>query len=158
MGKSKKSSLKKVWITFSLDDRPCVLVNQSSRQDSLFVQFLCFSKDICFFLPFLFMSVFYLNLYISTQNYLHHLNHILYKSLLFGGVRYTDYVGDCPLLSNGRGTWGYFHITQSHNRPTICLISLQSLYFHFLLFLWKQPLFQTKLFEEYDMNLHWWLF
>ena len=49
---------------------------------------------------------------------------LLYKSVLFGGVRYTDYVGDCPLLSNGGGTWGYFHITQSHNGPTIRHLSI----------------------------------
>ena len=127
----KKSSLKFFLIKLNL------IIGRVSWSTKVLAKISClynsydFQKTIWFFLHLLFMLVFSSNLYISAQNYLHHINHILYKSLLFGGVRYTDYVGDCPLLSNGRGTWGYFHITQSHNRPTICLISLQSLYFHF---------------------------
>ena len=95
----------------------------SIKYEDIFFNFLWFSINMCIvsLLCFCIISLFMIFF----------INHIPYKSLLFGGVRYTDYVGDWPLLSNGRGTWGYFHITQSHNRPTICLISLGSSYFHF---------------------------
>ena len=83
------------------------------------------------FLHLLGLLIYVYTLHVSFLFIILFINNILYKSLLFGGVRYTDYVGDCPLLSNGRGTWGYFHITQSHNRPTIRLILLWFLYFLF---------------------------